>query len=63
MKKLYKSTGKYNDQQHHNAILEAEITSNPEGFTDTSPMSTGPSVTVKNLAQGNNSVNLLNYWM
>ena len=37
--------------------------STPEGFTDNSPMLTGPSVTVKIPVQENHSVNLLNCCM
>ena len=38
---------KYGDQQHYKAIIESEMVSNPEGFTDNSSMSSGPYTTVK----------------
>ena len=48
IKKLYKSTVKYDDQQQYKAILEEEIVSTPEWFTDNIPMAPGPYVTIKN---------------
>ena len=47
IKKLYKSSGKYDYQQQYKAIIEAAMVSNPEGFTDNSPISPSQSVTVK----------------
>ena len=38
IKRLLKIAGKYNNQQHYKAILEAEMASTPEGFTDNSPI-------------------------
>ena len=48
VKKLYKSSGKWDDQQHYKAIIESEMVSTPEGFTYNSPMSPNQYVTVKN---------------
>ena len=47
IKKLYRTTGKCDDQQQYKAILETAIVSTPEEFTDNSPMSPSQSVTVK----------------
>ena len=47
-KKLYKYTGKCDDQHQYKAILESEIFSNPEEFTDKSPVSLDQSEPVKN---------------
>ena len=47
IKKLYKSTGKCDYQQQYNAIIEAEIISTTERFTDNSTISSGPYVTTK----------------
>ena len=48
IKKLCKSSGKCDNQQKYKAIIEAEIFSTPQIFTDNSSMSPGPSVTVRN---------------
>ena len=61
--KLYKSSGKCDDKQHYNYNIQAAMVSNTKGFTDKSPMSPGPSATVKIPVQENHSVNILNYWM
>ena len=63
IKKIFKNSVKYDDQQKYNSILESEMVSTPEGFTDNIPMSTLPLVTVKNPSARNHSVNLLNYWI
>ena len=47
IKKLFKSSGKCNDQQQYKAIIESLMVSTPEGFTDKILMSPGQSVTVK----------------
>ena len=39
IKKLYKQAGKCDEQQQFKDILEANIFSNPEGFTNNSPIS------------------------
>ena len=39
IKKLYKNSGKCDDQQQFKDILEAAMVSTPEGFTNTSPRS------------------------
>ena len=49
IKKLYKYDGKCDYQQQYKAILEAEMVTTTEGFTDNSPMSPGPYVVIKNL--------------
>ena len=46
--KLYKYSGKYDDKQHYNTILRSGMVSITEGFIDRSPMSPGPSATLKN---------------
>ena len=51
IKKLYKSSVKFEYQQQYKAILEADIVSTPKGFTDNIPISPGPYVTVKILVQ------------
>ena len=45
--KLYKYSGKCNNQQQYKSILEAEMFYTTEGFTKNSPILPGPSVTVK----------------
>ena len=39
IKKLYKQTGKWDDQQQLEYILEAAMVSTPEGFAENSPIS------------------------
>ena len=46
--KLYKSSGKCDNQQRYKTILEAEMFSTHYGFNGNSPVSPGFSVTVKN---------------
>ena len=46
--KLYKYSGKFDNQQHYKAIIETETVSNPEGFTDNSKISPSQSVIVEN---------------
>ena len=48
IKKLYKSVGKCDDQQHYKAIIEASIVSTTELFTNNSKIWPVPYVTVKN---------------
>ena len=48
MMKLYKYSGKCDDQQHLKDIIEATMVSTPEGFTDNSTMSPIQYMTVKN---------------
>ena len=57
---LYKTIGKYDDQQQYKAMLEAAIISTPEGFTNQSPMTPKP---LKKLVQDNNSVNFHRHWI
>ena len=47
IKKLYKQTGNCDDQQQTKDIIEASMVSNPEGFTDNSPISTMKSTPFK----------------
>ena len=47
IKKLYKQSGKCDDQQQFKDILEADMVSTPEGFTDNSPISPMTSSPVK----------------
>ena len=60
-KEAIKSSGKCDNKQKYKGILEAAIFLNPEVFTDNSPMSSGPYVTLKNIAQENNFVNFLKF--
>ena len=46
--KLYKSVGKCDDQQQYKDIIEVEMVSTPEGFTNNTQISPSQSVTVKN---------------
>ena len=48
IKKLYTSAVKYDDQLQFKAIIEASMVSNPERFTDNSPISPGPPMMIKN---------------
>ena len=47
IKKLYTSARKCEDQQQYKTTLKAVMLSTPKVFTDKSPMSPVPSVTVK----------------
>ena len=51
IKLLFKYSGKFDDQQHYKAILEADMVSIHEVFTDNIPMSPGPFETVKNTSK------------
>ena len=46
--RLYKDTGKCDDQQQYKDILEAEMVSTTEWCTDNSPMTSNPYVSTKN---------------
>ena len=46
--KLYKYSEKCDHQHQYKAILEETMVSTPEIFTENSPMSPGPYMTVKN---------------
>ena len=46
--KLYKSSGKYDNKQQYKGNIETEMVFTPGVFTDNSPMSPGPYMTVKN---------------
>ena len=52
IKKLYKYSGKSDEQQHYKAIIEAAMVYNLEGFIDNSPISPSQFVTVKNPSAG-----------
>ena len=47
IKKIYKQSGKCDDQQQFKDILEAAMVSTPEGFTNNSPISPMKSTPVK----------------
>ena len=47
IKKLYTSSGTFNDIQQYKTTLKAAMLSTPKVFTDKSPMSPVPYVTVK----------------
>ena len=63
IQKLYKYAGKCDDQHKYNSIIEAAMVSTTEIFTDNSPISYVPYVTVNFLLQENHLVNFLKYWM
>ena len=44
---MCKYSGKCEEKQQYKAIIEAEMVSTPEGFTDNSPIPTSQSTTVK----------------
>ena len=46
-KKLYTPSGKCDNQQQYKFIIQAEMVSTPEIFTDNSQISPGTSVTVR----------------
>ena len=46
--KLYKYSGKHDNQQNYKAVIEASMVYTPKGFTYNSPMSPGPYVSVNN---------------
>ena len=48
IKKLWKASGKFDDQQQYKAIIKAEIISTPKKFIDNSKISPIQSVIVKN---------------
>ena len=50
IKRLYKSTGKRDDKQGYENILEAAVVYNPEQFTDNSPLSSDKYDPAKNLS-------------
>ena len=47
IKKIYKHAGKFDDQQNLKEILESDLLSTPEAFTDNSPNVNMPSTPVK----------------
>ena len=49
--KLYISAGKCENQQQYKAIIEAEIFSTREIFTEISTMSPGPFLTIRNISE------------
>ena len=49
-KKLYKKSGKCDDQRQFKYTLESAMVSNPEGLTNNSPISTMTSSQVKKLS-------------
>ena len=53
IKKFYKYSGKCDDQHQYKAILESEIFSNPEEFTDKIPLSHDQYETAKNRSASN----------
>ena len=48
IKKLYKSSGRCNNQQQYEDIIEAVMVYTPEGLADNSPMSLITSISVNN---------------
>ena len=61
--KLYKQSGKCDNHQQFKYILEAVMVSNPEGFTDDSPVYLMTSTPVKKPSARNHFVFLLAYYM
>ena len=61
IKKLYKSSGKWNDQNQYKDIIEAAMDSKPEELTDKSPTSPHISLDGKNNSAKNHYVNSLIY--
>ena len=51
IKKLYKCTGKIDDQQQYKAIIEVAMVSNTEGLTRNSSMDVGTLVNMKNTSK------------
>ena len=51
IKKLCKYSEKWYDQQQYKIIIEAEMASTPEGFTDNIPISPSQSTTLKKLIE------------
>ena len=50
IKKLYKTAGKCDGQQQYKAMLEAEIVSTPERFTNHSTMTPNPYLSKKQIS-------------
>ena len=48
IRKLNKTSGKRDDQQHYKAVIEAAMVSTPEGFTGNSPTKPNKSEPAKN---------------
>ena len=63
IKKLYKTAGKYDDQQQYKAIIEAEMFSTYEGCNDNSPMTHTQYNSTKKKVQGNHPVNFQRHWV
>ena len=53
IKKLYKYSGKCDDQHKYKAILESDISSTPKGITDNIPIYVGTSGTMENPSEIN----------
>ena len=56
IKKLYKYYGKCDDKKQYKAIIEAEMVSNNEAFTDNNPMSPSQYMTVKSPVHEKHSI-------
>ena len=61
--KLFKFSVKCDDQKHYKAIIEAAMIYTPKVFTDNGPMQPRQFVTVKILAQENQSVSFQKHRM
>ena len=48
IKKLFKTTGKYEDQQQYKSMIKAALVSTPEGCTNNIPMEPNPYVSNRN---------------
>ena len=59
IKKLYKSSGKFDDQKQYKAIIESAMVSNNEALTANSLLSPVTPVSEKIQVQENNSINFL----
>ena len=62
IKKLYKYSGKCDDQQQYKFIFEAAMVSTPRGFTDNSLMSPSQYVSLNCFGQENHSVIFDQHW-
>ena len=63
IKKIYQHAGKCDNQQNLKDIIEADLLSTPEVFTDNSPNVHMPSTPVKKPLLGNHCVYSQTYWM
>ena len=63
IKKLYKSSGKGDNQEQYKAICEAYMVSTSEGFTGNILISPGPYLSGKQPCAKKHCVNFMKFWM